>query len=133
MREKATPDTKDKLAAVVDRFFDRVTEDPLIGLYFEDTDLAAHKERFTAFLALMMADEEDTYQGKDVYNAHKGRDIMDEAHENFSRMLVEMLNGAGFAPADVERVEKKLSALKERVVGRFVPSGAYIFKPQKFN
>ena len=135
MAKKATKKAKDtdkKLEPTVDRFFDIVVEDPLLGLYFLDTNISAHKKKFSKYIELMLADKEEDYEGIDPFNAHKGRDIMDEATDRFNKLLVEMFTKSGMPAKDVKKLKKKLSAMEEIVVGKFYPSGAYVYKPVKF-
>ena len=121
------------LNKTVDLFFDKVVEDSLLGLYFLDTDMSAHKKKFSKYMELFLADKEKDYEGIDPFNAHKGRDIMDEATDRFNELLVETFAKSGMSPKDLKKLEKKLSAMEELVVGKFYPSGAYVYKPVKFD
>lgn len=136
MGKKATkkPAKKNnKLNKIVDTFFDNVVEDPLLGLYFLDTNMSTHKKKFATYMELMLAGKEKEYKGLDPFNAHKGRDIMDEATDRFNELLVETFAKSGMPPKDQKKLKKKLSSMEELVVGKFYPSGAYVYKPVKFD
>ena len=117
---------------VVGIFFDKVVEDDLLSLYFLDTDMSSHKKKFAKYIGLLLTDKEQEYEGLDPFNAHKGRDIMDEATDRFRALLSETFTKSGMPAKDVNKLQKKLLAMEELVVGKFYPSGAYVYKPVKF-
>ncbi|MGH7782814.1 MAG: hypothetical protein ACREO5_03085, partial [Candidatus Binatia bacterium] len=84
---EAPRDPSDPLVKAIDRFFDVVIEDPLLKLYFFDTDIGRLKENFVTYLTYLFADKETQYKEKSLLAAHAGRDITDEAAARFSEKL----------------------------------------------
>jgi hemoglobin len=119
------------LAAAVSRFFDKVSEDPLLQLYFYDTDMARLKPRFATYLTHALHDDEATYPGRSVLAAHTGRGIMDEAADRFVESLVQTLREFGVPAANIEKLEGKLNALKDTVGDSFVSPDTHVYKPQR--
>ena len=126
------PSGSDALVRGVDRFFDvAVPGDPLLKLYFMDTDLARHKAHFAVYLSHVLAGTEDRYPGRSVLAAHVGREIMDEATDVFVGKLAQALRDCGVPSADAGKIETKLAALKDTVVDSFVSPDKYVYKPQR--
>lgn len=128
---KVTKAKGDRLASAVNRFFDKVVEEPLLKLYFFNTDIAVHKGRFCSYLECVLADNESTYPGRSVLLAHTGHQIMDEAADIFVEMLVDTLRECEVAPNDIEKIHTRLSALKDLVVDKFVSPDTHVYKPQR--
>lgn len=119
------------LVAAVDHFFDEVSADPLLQLYFFDTDMAKHKQRFALYLGYALKDGETAYPGRNVLAAHTGRGIMDEAADKFVATLVQTLRDFNVPREDVDKLERKLSGLKDTVGDSFVSPDTHVYKPQR--
>jgi truncated hemoglobin YjbI len=115
----------------VDRFFDKAAADSLLKLYFFNTDMAKHKQRFALYLAHLLDGVENTYPGRNVLAAHTGREIMDEATDRFIEELVRSLRESDVPSAQVEVIDKKLSAMKDLIGDSFVSPDKYVYKPQR--
>ena len=120
-----------EVQGAVDHFFDKVTADPLLQLYFFDTDMAQHKKRFALYLAHVLKDNEAAYPGRNVLAAHTGRGIMDEAADRFVAELVQTLRDFKVPSGDVDKIERKLSGLKDTVGDGFVSPDTHVYKPQR--
>ena len=118
------------LAGSVDKFFARVTADPLLRLYFEDANLAALKPRFAKYLLYALGGG-PAYEGRGIYEAHVGRQINDEAFDLFLQYLRETLLDAGVTPSVVDELIGKLTPLKNQIVDSFVWPGTYFYGRDK--
>jgi hemoglobin len=121
---------EEKLKGAVDRFFDLVSEDPLLDLYFAGVDLASLKSKFCKYLSCALADNLEGYDGPSMYEAHAGRGITDEAVDRFLARFKEALRGAELSEADIERVHAKIAPVKDVAVDVFVFPGTIVYKPE---
>ena len=119
------------LVAAVDHFFDAVNADPLLQLYFFDTDMAKHKQRFALYLGHALKDAEAAYPGRNLLAAHTGRGIMDEAADKFVEKLVQTMRDFNVPGEDADKLERKLNGLKDTVGDSFVSPDTHVYKPQR--
>lgn len=126
-------DTKpsEKLSAAVGQFFDKVVEDPLLQLYFFETDISRLKQRFALYLAYLVGEWEGRYPGPDILKAHAGREIMDEAADKFTTMLVQTLRSAGVPTTEVDLIERKLVEQKLLVIDKVVTPDTHVYRPNR--
>ena len=115
----------------VSSFFDGVMADSLLSLYFMNTDLEKHKERFALYLAHVLNNSEPNYPGRNAHQAHVGRGIMDEAADKFVDGVVQKLINSGLPDDDVTKIEQKLSDMKELVCDVFAPAKMHTYTPQR--
>ncbi|QLC34915.1 group 1 truncated hemoglobin (plasmid) [Halarchaeum sp. CBA1220] len=106
---------QDAVEAVVDDFYDRVLDDPLLEPYFEDTDmqeLFAHQVQFVSAVAGGPVE----YDGDDMESAHEDMGITDEAFDRVADYLAEAMRENGVPEEDIERVIEDVAALRDDVV-----------------
>lgn len=117
------------IAKAVEQFYGRVVADPLLKLYFKRTDVASLQRRFQKYLAYALSDNEASYDGTTMYEAHAGRGITDEAVDSFLQYLRESLTESGVPAAGIEKIMNKVSPVKDVVVDKFIFPGTYVYKP----
>ncbi|WP_435101670.1 group I truncated hemoglobin [Halarchaeum sp. P4] len=107
---------QEAVEAVVDDFYDKVLDDPLLQPYFEDTDmqaLFAHQVQFVSAVAGGPVD----YKGDDMRSAHEGMGITDEAFDQVAEYLAAAMRENGVPEDDIETVIAEVDALRDDVVG----------------
>jgi len=119
------------LAPAIDTFFEGVLADPLLSLYFLDTDISTLKQKFVTYLAYALTDAESSYPGKNILRAHVGRDITDEAADSFADKLLNALQDANLSAQELEKLKNKLPQWKDRVVDKFVSPDTHVYTPQR--
>ena len=108
---------QDAVEAVVDDFYDRVLDDPVLEPYFEDTDmdaLFAHQVQFISAVAGGPVD----YDGADMQTAHEGMGITEEAFAHVAEHLDAALRENGVDDGNVEAILGEVAALEDDVVGQ---------------
>ena len=119
------------LERAVQKFFARVTADPLLKLYFKNVDLPTLQRKFQKYVTYALNDRENAYDGPTMYEAHAGRNITDEAVDLFLELLEETLTEEKVPSATVKQIMAKLAPVKDVVVDKFVFPGTYVYKPDK--
>ncbi|MFW5948798.1 MAG: group I truncated hemoglobin [Halolamina sp.] len=108
---------RDAVEAVVDEFYDRVLDDPVLAPYFEDTEmdaLFAHQVQFASAVAGGPVD----YEGADMQTAHEGMRITEEAFDHVATHLAAALRENGVGEPAVESIIGEVAALEDDVVGQ---------------
>jgi hemoglobin len=108
---------RDAVEAVVDGFYDRVFEDPVLEPYFESTDreaLYAHQVQFIS----SVAGGPVSYDGDDMQRAHSGMGITEEAFDRVATYLGEALRENGVSNDDAEEILGRVADLRPDVVGQ---------------
>ncbi|GGM76445.1 hemoglobin [Halarchaeum rubridurum] len=108
---------RDAVESVVDDFYDRVLDDPLLQPYFEDTDmneLFAHQVQFVSAVAGGPVE----YDGEDMQTAHEGMGITEEAFERVADYLAAAMAENDVPEEDIDAVIEEVAALKDDVVGQ---------------
>jgi truncated hemoglobin YjbI len=116
------------LLAAVHKFYDKATQDPLLRLYFKNTDLTSLKQRFEKYLQYALQGKEEAYPGKSMYEAHTGRAITDEAADVFLEKLMETLVEMDVPQEQIEKLQARLAPVKDVVVDKVVFSKAHVYK-----
>jgi hemoglobin len=128
MSVSLNPDSERLLDTAVDKFFDKVVTDPFLRLYFKNSDMASLKQRFRTYLAHALKDDEQSYPGPSMYQAHVGRGITDEASGSFLTLLKETLEEVGVAPALIDHIDAKLRPVRDVVEDPVVFKKAHTYK-----
>jgi len=108
---------REAVESVVEEFYDRVLDDPLLQPYFEDTDmdaLFAHQVQFIGAVAGGPVD----YSGEDMQTAHEGMGITEEAFARVAEYLEAALRENGVDDENVEAILGEVAALEDDVVGQ---------------
>ena len=97
----------DGIARAVEKFYAKLTSDPVLGVYFETTDVARLETHQRMFLTAALGGP-DAYEGRDMRAAHAHLHITDADFDLFLGHL-----GATFTElgADSERVAELLDAI----------------------
>lgn len=103
------------LRTAVDVFYRRVLDDPATAAYFQGIDLARLSAHQRAFLTAVLGGP-DTYAGRDLFSAHAGLDIDDQAYDAVVEHLLGTLRDLD-VPADVfDHVVGRLDELRPLIV-----------------
>lgn len=108
---------RDAVELVVDDFYDRVLDDPLLVPYFEDTDMDALFSHQVQFVSAV-AGGPVAYDGEDMQAAHDGMGITEEAFAHVAEHLDAALRENGVADASAETIMEEVAALEDDVVGQ---------------
>lgn len=106
--------------SVVDRFYELVLDDVRLASYFTDTDLPRLK-RHQVLLVSQVLGGPANYDGRDLRDAHAGRDIGPEQFGLVATYLAQSLAEAGVDADIIERVGATLTAARDEVVA--APTG----------
>ena len=88
------------LAAAVDLFYEKVTADPLLAVYFEHVNLTRLQQMQAAFLAMAFGGPA-RYTGRDLRSAHAGLTIGDPEFDRVLHQLAATLRELDIADADI--------------------------------
>lgn len=96
------------VAEAVESFYAKLTSDPILGVFFEETDVARLKTHQRMFLTAALGGP-DAYEGRDMRAAHAHLNITDRDFDLFLKYLAETLAETGQTP---ERIADMLEALE---------------------
>jgi hemoglobin len=97
----------DTVREVVDRFYVVVLDDPDLMPYFDGVDLARLKRHMVMLLCSVLGGPE-TYEGRELADAHRDMGITGEHYEKVGGMLIGVLREKG---ADEELVQHVVTVL----------------------
>lgn len=103
------------VAEAVERFYAKLRCDPIIGLFFEDAELAGLTTHQTMFLTAALGGP-DAYEGRDMRAAHAHLSITDSDFDTFLRYLAEALAELDAPPEHVSDVMTALEPLRLEIV-----------------
>ncbi|MDX8151865.1 group 1 truncated hemoglobin [Patulibacter brassicae] len=104
------------VAAAVDRFYERVWEDPALAPYFEGTDRDALKRHQRQFLTVALRGRGDEYLGRAMDRAHAGLGITNAAFDRVVGHLVATLGELGVGAPQIEAIGAALAPLRSAIV-----------------
>ncbi len=102
------------MAALVDRFYERVLADDRIAHFFEQTDMEAQRRHQTAFLSFALGGPE--YSGRTMERAHAGMNLQPAHFNAVAEDLVATMKEAGMEPGDIDAVVDRVNSLKESIL-----------------
>lgn len=108
---------RDAVESVVDDFYDRVLDDPLLEPYFEGTEMNALFSHQVQFVSAVAGGPVE-YDGADMQTAHDGMGITEEAFGKVARHLDAALRANGVGDAAAETIIDEVAALEDDVVGQ---------------
>jgi hemoglobin len=103
------------VSIVVDRFYQRVLDDPQLAPFFRDTDIAKLKRHQVLLISQVLGGPAN-YDGRDLRQAHAGLQI---TREDFARVvdhLVASLREAGVGEDVIGRLGAELGGVERDVV-----------------
>jgi hemoglobin len=99
----------------IEKFYAKLSSDPVIGEFFARTDLAKLKTHQRMFLTAALGGP-DAYEGRDMRAAHAHLKITDTDFDLFLGYLDETLTELGAAPARIAEVLEALEPLRLEIV-----------------
>jgi hemoglobin len=100
---------------VVDQFYAVVLDDPDLKPYFDGVDLARLKRHMVMLLCSVLGGPE-TYEGRELADAHRGMRITDEHYEKVGGILVGVLREMGADEDLVQHVVTVLGQVRGAIV-----------------
>jgi len=107
---------EDALRAMMQDFYDRIFDDPIIGFLFAGSDKAALVESQIAFVTAHLGDRSGTYEGPNIRRAHEDLPILTGQFDRRHKILEETLAHHD-VPEDVQKAWLELDqSLRNLVV-----------------
>lgn len=103
------------VAEAVEKFYEKLRADEVVGVFFEDADVAALKTHQEMFLTAALGGP-DAYEGRDMRAAHAHLDITDSDFDLFLGHLAETLSELGAAPERTAELLAVLEPLRKEIV-----------------
>ena len=107
---------REAIAAVVDRFYERVLADPRLNHYFDAVELHELRAHQTAFLSAATGGP-DTYTGASMREAHAHLDLTPADFEGVAIHLQETLYEFDVDPENVDAVIDTVASLRPEILG----------------
>ncbi len=108
---------EEAIAAVVDRFYERVLADDQLAHFFEDVDMDRLRAHQTQFISAVTGGPVQ-YTGDDMYEAHKHLDLTPADFAAVAGHLQASLEEFDLPEEDVEEVMGAVAKLEDDVLGR---------------
>jgi len=108
---------RERIAAVVDEFYDRVTNDETVAGFFEDMDMAAQRAHMTQFLGSVAGGPVE-YTGDEMREAHEPLDLEQRHFDAVATHLDGALRAFDVPDETVEAVLGEVAALEDDVLCR---------------
>ncbi|WP_265109522.1 group I truncated hemoglobin [Halosolutus halophilus] len=106
---------EDAIAAVVDRFYERLLEDDRVAHFFEDVDMRRQRAHQTQFLSSVAGGPVE-YSGEDMQSAHDHLDITPSDFDVIATHLAETLVEFEVEEADRAAVMEAVAGYEDDVV-----------------
>ena len=103
------------VAEAVEKFYARLQSDPVIGVFFEQTDVAKLRAHQKMFLTAALGGP-DAYEGRDMRAAHAHLQITDTDFDLFLEHLAESLAELGATSERIAEVLEALAPLRNEIV-----------------
>lgn len=103
------------IAEAVERFYERLQADPVLGVHFERSDVAQLTTHQTMFLTLVLGGP-DAYEGRDMRAAHAHLPITDADFDLFVDHLADTLRDFGASPERISELREALQPLRLEIV-----------------
>jgi hemoglobin len=123
MTQAITPTIFERLGGMVsidvavDRFYDRVVDDPELAPFFDRVDLRRQRGHQKAFLAMALGGHQ-AYEGRGLAEAHRHLAISDHHVDLVAGHLAAVLALLGVSPALIDEVVSAVDGLRDTVLGR---------------
>lgn len=109
------------IASVIERFHERVAEDPLTARFFEHLDLDALVKKQTAFMACAFG-EPEPYRGRDLREAHaelvRHHGLSDVHFDAVANHLAQALRESDIDEATIDEAMMIIAATRDDVLDR---------------
>jgi len=105
----------DAISAVVDRFYDRVLDDPELNPFFERTNVAWLRKRLAVFIAQAVGGPAE-YRGRDMKTVHERLAIQPVHFDRTAGHLVAALNSLDVLPSLIDELIAVIAPLKADIV-----------------
>ena len=110
------------VASLVDAFYDRVLGDPELAPFFEHADLARLLEMQRMVFSMALGGPE-TYEGRPLAHAHRGRGITREHLQRFTDHLFATLEEFDLSEHDRHEMIARINTYSSEILGGFGLSG----------
>jgi len=108
---------EDAIEAVVDKFYDKVMADPLVNVFFKNTDMKKQRKHQKQFM-MMAFGGPNQYAGQNMRKAHEGMGLKDEHFDAIVKHLAATLKEFNVSDDLIKAVADKLEPLRNDVLGR---------------
>ena len=105
------------MRAAVEDLYERLLADPVTGPHFRHVELSSLRRHQAAFLSQALGGPR-TYEGRELADAHAGRDIDDVAFDRVIDHLAAVLRTCGLDLYGVVAVAATLESTRPAVTGR---------------
>ena len=102
---------------VVMTFYDKVLDSPIVGAYFQHTDMRTLIDHQTRFIASVMGGPA-SYTNDHLERVHARLDITEEAFKESVALLIESLEDHNFSDDDIQVVADEIMSRKRYIVSR---------------
>jgi hemoglobin len=108
---------RDRIAAIVDEFYDRVLDDETVAHFFDDMDMAAQRAHMTQFLG-SVTDGPVEYTGDEMRDAHEPLDLEREHFDAVATHLEGALRAFDVPDEAIRATMAEVAALEDDVLCR---------------
>lgn len=108
---------KERIAEIVDEFYDRVLDDDSVAHFFEDMDMTEQRAHQTQFLSAVAGGPVE-YDGDDMRSAHEGLGLEQEHFDAIAVHLEDALREFDVPEEGVEAIMGEVAALEDDVLCR---------------
>lgn len=104
------------VAAVVDRFYEKVLADERINHFFEHTDMEKQRKHQTAFISQALGGP--SFTGRSMEKAHEGMNLQEVHWDAVLEHLASSLKESGVEDADIHSIAASLLPLKPHILNQ---------------
>ena len=103
------------IATLIDRFYDKVVDDPEIGAFFAGAPVERVRTMQKEFFAAAL-DGPQVYSGLDLSRAHASLGIKASHFGRYVNILLETLEEIGIKPRDIDAVIGRISTYADDIL-----------------
>lgn len=107
---------------LVTAFYQRVLGDPLIGAFFQNTEIEKLERMQVAFFSIALGGEAPEKM-QSLVKVHRGRGIERKHLTRFTELLVDTLGEIGIPEDDAKRVYERIALYSNDVLGEVGEDG----------
>ena len=111
-----------KVAQIIDRFYELVTQDPALSKFFEHSSIEKIVSMQNQFFSIALGGTTD-YGGRSLSEAHRGRGIRREHVTAFTEHLLTALKDADVDSLDANEIIARIATYADEVLGESTVDG----------